>query len=108
MPAVSVGTAAGWTDPDSDAEGVFVAVLPGNELPDQVPQHPECAHAQEPIDDTTGDNPRRTVLYTGCPGGFTVERVVQLASNRLLWVQVRSASRATANNVLDDVEVHGY
>jgi eukaryotic-like serine/threonine-protein kinase len=36
-----------------------------------------------------------------------VERVVQLASNRLLWVQVRSADRATANVVLDDVDTRG-
>jgi hypothetical protein len=36
-----------------------------------------------------------------------VERVVQVASNRLLWVQVRSADRATASQVLDSVETHG-
>ena len=38
---------------------------------------------------------------------MTVERVVQIAANRLLWVQVRSADLATANAVLDDVEAHG-
>jgi len=40
-------------------------------------------------------------------GGVTVERVVQVAANRLLWVQVRSADQATANRVLDSVAVHG-
>ena len=30
-----------------------------------------------------------------------------MASNRLLWVQVRSDDRATANQVLDSVETHG-
>jgi hypothetical protein len=34
--------------------------------------------------------------------------VVQLAENRLLWVQVRSATRATANLVLDDVQARGF
>jgi hypothetical protein len=108
FPALSVGTSKHWTDVDSTSQGVFLGILPGTKLPDQVPQHPECGHAQEPVDDTIDENPTRTVLYTGCPGGVTVERVVQLASNRLLWVQVRSATRATANNVLDDVVVHGY
>ena len=48
-----------------------------------------------------------TVVYTGCPGGYTVERVVQVTENRLLWVQVRSGDRATANTVLDGVTTHG-
>ena len=46
-------------------------------------------------------------MFTGCPGGVVVERVVLLASNRLLWVQVRSADRATANTVLDGVDTRG-
>jgi len=110
FPALSVGTSPEWTDVDSDAQGVFVAILPGTELPDQMPQHPECGTALEPVDDTVGadDDPSRTVVHTDCPGGVTVERVVQLAANRLLWVQVRSADRATANAVLDDVETHGF
>ena len=48
-----------------------------------------------------------TVVYSGCPGGFTVERVIQVAGNLLLWVQVRSADRATANAVLDSVDTSG-
>jgi eukaryotic-like serine/threonine-protein kinase len=108
FPALSVGTSVDWTDVGTTAQGVFLGILPGDELPEQVPQHPECGTAQEPVDDTVDDNPTRTVVYTRCPGGVTVERVVQLASTRLLWVQVRSADRATANAVLDDVETHGY
>ena len=108
FPALSVGTSTSWTDVASTAQGVFLGILPGDELPEQVPQHPECGAAQEPVDDTIDENPTRTVVYTRCPGGITVERVVQLASNRLLWVQVRSADRATATAVLDDVEAHGY
>ena len=106
-PALSVGTVSDWTDPDSDAQGVFVGILPGTELPDRMPRHPECSTAEEPVDGTFEDRVSRTVLYTGCPGGVTVERVVQLAANRLLWVQIRSASSATANTVLDDVETRG-
>ena len=44
----------------------------------------------------------------GCPGPqFIVERVVQLTSNRLLWVQVRSDDRGTANRVLASVDTIG-
>jgi hypothetical protein len=46
-------------------------------------------------------------VYADCPGGVTVERVVQVTANMLLWVQVRSHDRATANQVLDDVETYG-
>ena len=56
--------------------------------------------------DTTGDV-NTTVVMTGCPGGVTVERVVQVTSDTLLWIQVRSPDRATANRVLDSVETHG-
>lgn len=72
-----------------------------------MPRHPECAEAQEPVEDTVDGNASVTVVYGACPGGVTVERVVQVAENRLLWVQVRSADRATANSVLDAVQTHG-
>ncbi|WP_036571454.1 serine/threonine-protein kinase [Nocardioides sp. URHA0032] len=108
FPALSVGTVTDWTDVSSRAQGVFLGILPGTELPARMPRHPECASAQEPVPGTFGGHPSRTVLYTDCPGGVTVERVVRLAANRLLWVQIRSASRATANNVLDDVQARGF
>ncbi|WP_395658992.1 serine/threonine-protein kinase [Nocardioides sp.] len=107
FPALSVGTTADWTDVRSSAQGVFVGILPGTELPAQMPRHPECDTAQEPVDSSFEDRDSRTVLYTGCPGGVTVERVVQLAANRLLWVQIRSADSATANTVLDAVDTRG-
>ncbi|WP_435746526.1 serine/threonine-protein kinase [Nocardioides sp. SYSU DS0663] len=105
-PALSVGTTERWREPTTRAEGVFLGLFPGNQLPTAMPQHPECDVAQEPVTETTGD-PSRTVVHTGCPHGVTVERVVQVAGNRLLWVQVRSADRATANEVLDSVDTHG-
>jgi len=107
FPALSVGTSRGWTDRDAAGQGVFLGILPGTALPHQVPRHPECGAADEPVDDTVDGNASVTGVYTGCPGGVTVERVVQVAGNRLLWVQVRSADRATANAVLDDVQTHG-
>ncbi len=42
FPALSVGTGRDWAAAD-DGEGVFLGILPGTELPTQVPQHPECA-----------------------------------------------------------------
>ncbi|NHC21979.1 serine/threonine protein kinase [Nocardioides sp. IC4_145] len=105
-PALSVGTRTDWNDPATPAEGVFLGLFPGTRLPTTMPQHPECGEAQEPVTETSGD-PSTTVVHTGCPDGVTVERVVQVADNRLLWVQVRSDDRATANRVLDSVETHG-
>ena len=108
FPALSVGTSPKWTDVGSTAEGVFLGIMPGTELPPRLPQHPECDTKQTQVQGTFDGHPSRTVLFTDCPGGVTVERVVQLAENRLLWVQVRSATRATANLVLDDVQARGF
>ena len=91
------------------AEGVFLGILPGTELPDA------GARSTPSADGRSSRSPTRaswrssvTVVYTGCPGGdLTVERVIQVADNRLLWVQVRSEDGATANSVLDSVSTHG-
>ena len=107
FPAISAGTARDWNTTGSSAHGVFVGILPGTRLPTRVPQHPECENAQEPVQDSVDGDASLTVVYTACPAGVTVERVVLVASNRLLWVQIRSADRATANAVLDAVETHG-
>ena len=40
-PALSVGTTSGWSD-DPDAQGVFVGVLPGSELPPGSPATPSA------------------------------------------------------------------
>ncbi len=107
FPALSAGTSTGWAGSDR-GQGVFVGLLAGTDLPSQVPQHPECTDAQDPVTSTSDSVDSVTVAYTGCPGGMVVERVVQVAENRLLWVQVRSADSATANRVLDAVETHGF
>jgi hypothetical protein len=36
-----------------------------------------------------------------------VERVIRVNASQLLWVQVRSEDRATANRVLDSVTTYG-
>lgn len=106
FPALSVGTSDDWAG-RSGEQGVFVGILAGDELPDDVPGHPECATEQPPVAGLDGD--AVTVVHTGCPeGDVVVERVVRLTDNRLLWVQVRSDSTAVANRVLDDVETHGF
>jgi hypothetical protein len=107
QPALSVGAHRDWADPDSPADGVFAGVLPGDELPDRLPRHPECSSSSTPVGDTGPMGPSSTVVYSDCPGGYVVERVVQVTSDQLLWVQVRSDDRGDANRVLDDVAVHG-
>jgi hypothetical protein len=108
FPALSVGSSKDWASGDGDGQGVFVALLPGTELPEQLPQHPECGSAGRAIDDSRDGNDSRTVVYSDCPGGgVIVERVVLVATNTLLWIQIRSDDRATANQVLDDVVTHG-
>ncbi|MGZ4446098.1 MAG: serine/threonine-protein kinase [Nocardioides sp.] len=106
--ALSVGTSPTWNRPESHGQGVFLGILAGTKLPEQVPQHPECRAAASPVLDDGSLGSSVTVVYTRCPDGVTVERVVQVAANRLLWVQVRSADRATANAVLDSVETPGF
>jgi hypothetical protein len=104
--AVSVGTGAGWST-SGTGQGVFVGLLPGDELPRQLPQHPECADVGSRFTDDGPLGDSATVVYSGCPGGYTVERAVRVTDDELLWVQVVSRDRATANRVLDDVAVHG-
>jgi tRNA A-37 threonylcarbamoyl transferase component Bud32 len=100
--ALSVGGSADWAE-EAAAHGVFVGLLPGEELPEQTPQHPECDNADGVVDSTVDGRPSSTTYYSGCPGGVTVERVALVAGNRLLWVQVRSTDRATATSVLESV-----
>ena len=106
LPALSAGSAQGWNEPGSTAEGVFLALLLGDHIPSRIPGHPECGTRLDPVEGTSRGLASTTVTYTDCPG-VTVERVLQVADNRLLWVQVRSEDRATANRVLDGVATHG-
>jgi hypothetical protein len=107
FPALSVGTSSDWTD-DEEGHGAFVAILPSRDLPEQMPQHPECGEPGDRVTDSSDDGPTVTVTSADCPGGIIVERAVQVTDNQLLWVQVRSGDTATANRVLDSVSTYGY
>lgn len=105
-PAISVGTSPDWAE-DESSEGVFLGLLPSDELPDDVPKHPECGAAGTLLRDRTPDgDDSLTVYYEACPGGVVVERLVQVTRDELLWVQVRSDDKSTATGVLDSVEAY--
>ncbi|MGH3346723.1 MAG: serine/threonine-protein kinase [Nocardioides sp.] len=108
QPSLSAGTEPGWSSADGDGEGVFVGVVAAEDLPEQLPGHASCENVEESYPDTSlGGDPVLTQVATGCPG-VIVERVRQVATNRYVWIQVRAADRATATDVLDEVEVSGF
>jgi len=81
--------------------------MPGDDIPNQIPQHPQCK-AEKPVNGQARGKPSTTATFTDCPGGTVIiERVVQVADNRLLWVQVRSPDRGTGLQVLDQVTIRG-
>ncbi len=107
QPSLATGSRPGWNT-DDPAPGVFVGVLQSEKLPSRVPQHLDCETSGELIKDQQDGDASMTVFSRGCPGpDVIVERVVQLTSNRLLWVQVRSDDRGTANRVLESVTTYG-
>ena len=107
QPSISAGTGAGWNENSDPGQGVFLGILPG-ELPETVPQHPECDVTRPTVNDRRNGDAYMTVDFTGCDhGGIMIERVVQVTANRLLWVQVRAADRGTAYDVLDSVKTSG-
>ena len=108
----------GWLPPDQEiaypalrigstqGQGVFLGVMPGDALPTTLPGHPQCDLARPALHDRIDRDDVITVTHLDCPG-VIVERVIHVARNRLLWVQVRAEDQATANAVLDAVETHG-
>ena len=47
-------------------------------------------------------------VFEDCPGGgVTIERIVQVNANRLLWIQVRATDLGTANDVIASIETRG-
>ena len=84
---------------------MFLGILPGEKLPSQVPGHPACQVQRGPY----FDDDAMTVYFSECPGvDTTVERVIQVNQNQLLWVQIRSEDQRVARRVLDSVETFGY
>jgi len=105
--ALSAGTVPDWNAATSTGEGVFVGLLPAGKLPSGPPRHRECTSAgpKEYPYNVDGDTLQRT--YSGCPGGVIIERVVQVGTGLLMWVQVRATTRAEAGTVLDTVRPIG-
>jgi hypothetical protein len=109
QPSIAAGTRAGWNSEETPAPGVFVGILPGEKLPSRLPSHPECdGPSRGPVfDDRDGDDYMTTFSYD-CQGlDVTVERVIRLNQNQLLWIQIRSDDLGTANRVLDSVRTSG-
>ena len=86
---------------------MFIGVLMAEDMPEKLPGHDECESVLDPVSDVDGDDPVLTQVSTGCPG-VVVERVRQVAVDRYLWVQVRSAERGAAYGVLEDVTAPGF
>ena len=109
QPAIAAGSRPGWNSATDPAPGVFVGVLEGDKLPSRVPQHAACDQSSgAPIRDDEDGDESMTVIFTGCPGAdVTVERVIQVNASQLLWVQIRSHDRGTANKVLESVTTYG-
>ncbi|WP_416954690.1 serine/threonine-protein kinase [Nocardioides sp. T5] len=108
QPAVAAGTGSGWNSDDDPGEGVFVGILPGEELPSRVPGHAACPVQRGPYFDEKDGDDIMTVFFSGCPGvDLTVERVVQVNQNQLMWIQIRTDDRGVANSVLDSVVAKG-
>ncbi|GAA4121064.1 serine/threonine-protein kinase [Nocardioides fonticola] len=101
LPALSVGTSAAWAEA---GQGVFLGLFSGTALPQLMPGHPECDTTEPEVRvEQPGTPSSTTVVHTGCPDGVTVERVVRLGADTLLWVQVRATDADTAEQVLDTV-----
>ena len=102
--SLAAGTHSGWNSDDDPGEGVFVGVLPGDRLPSRVPGHAECSVQRGPYFDEKDGDDIMTVFFSGCPGvDLTVERVIRVNQNQLLWIQIRADDRPIANRVLDSV-----
>jgi eukaryotic-like serine/threonine-protein kinase len=109
QPSLAAGARSGWNSEDDPGEGVFIGILPGDKLPSRVPGHTACPVQRGPYFDENRDGDEMmTVIFSGCPGvDLTVERVIRVNQNQLLWVQIRSDERRVANRVLESVEVLG-
>lgn len=106
LPSLSAGTTADWNSTEDPAPGVFVGVLPGDELPTSVPGHPECEVERSQVSDV--ERSTLTGRFLDCGDvGVTMERVIRANADQLVWVQVRSDDQPTAIRVLESVELTG-
>jgi eukaryotic-like serine/threonine-protein kinase len=105
-PALTAGTEPDWaSDPTDEAHGVFAGLLPADALPNSLPGHPECESPGSPLQDESTNGEMVTAISSGCPGGVTAERLVEINRSQLLWVQVRGTDLPEVRAVLDSVQV---
>ena len=107
QPSLSVGSTSTWQKSGSSASGAFLGVFAADDMPEQLAGHPECSSRLEPFRDTVKDGASLTQVNQDCPG-VVIERVLQVATNQFVWIQVRATDRPTATKVLDSVEISGY
>lgn len=82
--------------------------MPADAMPEELPEHPDCAEAERSTGRVEGDR-TLTVVWSECPdGGLIIERARRITGSHVLWVQVRSDDRAEAYRVLDSIRVNGY
>jgi hypothetical protein len=107
-PSVGAGDAEGWNEDTDPGEGIFIGVLPGESLPASMPGHPECEDRRGAKSDRHLGGRSTTEEFTGCTdGAITIERIVQVNANQLLWVQVRADDLAVAYDVIDSIRTKG-
>lgn len=107
--SLAAGAKEGWNSEDDPGEGVFLGILPGDKLPSRVPGHEACPVQRGPYFDEKEGDDIMTAFFTGCPGvDVTVERIIRVNQNQLLWIQILADDRKTANRVLDSVSASGF
>jgi hypothetical protein len=73
-----------------------------------MPGHPECEDRRGAKSDRHLGGRSTTEEFTGCTdGAITIERIVQVNANQLLWVQVRADDLAVAYDVIDSIRTKG-
>jgi hypothetical protein len=108
QPSLASGSREGWNSADAPAPGVFVGILPAEKLPSRLPSHPECGPSRGPVFDERDGDAFMTTFSYDCQGlDVTIERVIRVNQNQLLWIQIRSDDRGIANRVLDSVRTFG-
>jgi hypothetical protein len=107
QPSLSVGSTSAWQRSGSTASGVFLGIFSADDMPEELAGHPECGSALDPVRDTVKDGASLTQVNQDCPG-VLIERVLQVATNQFVWIQVRASDRSTATKVLDSVSIGGY
>jgi Protein kinase domain len=86
------------------APGVFLGVMPGAQLPTELPAHRECRLSGDPSSEEVNGRPALTRTFSDCAGDtFLLERVILEEAGKLLWIQVRATDQDQLQQVADTV-----